>query len=123
MKLYQIDAFADRVFQGNPAAVVPLDAWLPDAQMQAIAAENNLSETAFFVPQNPNGYEPALVYAHAGSAFVRTRDFGVWVCGSDRADASPKAAVTFHHPKRPADGSPRRAAPANGLSAPRADSG
>ena len=47
--LYQIDAFADRVFAGNPAAVCPLDAWLPDAVMQAIAAENNLSETAFFV--------------------------------------------------------------------------
>lgn len=49
--LYQIDAFADRVFTGNPAAVCPLAAWLPDATMQAIAAENNLSETAFFVPE------------------------------------------------------------------------
>ncbi|HLB80835.1 MAG TPA: PhzF family phenazine biosynthesis protein [Dongiaceae bacterium] len=48
--LYQIDAFADRPFAGNPAAVCPLAAWLPDATMQAIAAENNLSETAFFVP-------------------------------------------------------------------------
>ncbi len=47
--LYQVDAFADRPFGGNPAAVCPLDAWLPDALMQAIAAENNLSETAFFV--------------------------------------------------------------------------
>ncbi|MBM3486378.1 MAG: PhzF family phenazine biosynthesis protein [Alphaproteobacteria bacterium] len=47
--IYQVDAFADRVFRGNPAAVCPLDAWLPDATMQAIAAENNLSETAFFV--------------------------------------------------------------------------
>lgn len=50
LPIYQIDAFADRIFAGNPAAVVPLEAWLPDAQMQAIAAENNLSETAFFVP-------------------------------------------------------------------------
>jgi len=49
--LYQIDAFADRPFTGNPAAVCPLDGWLPDAVMQAIAAENNLSETAFFVPE------------------------------------------------------------------------
>ncbi len=48
--LYQIDAFADRPFAGNPAAVCPLEAWLPDATMQAIAAENNLAETAFFVP-------------------------------------------------------------------------
>ncbi len=50
--LYQIDAFVtDRPFTGNPAAVCPLDAWLPDDVMQAIAAENNLSETAFFVPE------------------------------------------------------------------------
>lgn len=45
-----IDAFADRPFAGNPAAVCPLGAWLPDATMQAIAAEMNLSETVFFVP-------------------------------------------------------------------------
>jgi len=45
----QIDAFADRPFTGNPAAVMPLDAWLDDAVLQAIAAENNLSETAFLV--------------------------------------------------------------------------
>src|SRR4051812_18199101 len=47
--LYQVDAFTDRPFHGNPAAVCPLPAWLPDDVMQAIAAENNLSETAFFV--------------------------------------------------------------------------
>lgn len=47
---YQVDAFADRVFEGNPAAVCPLRAWLDDSVLQAIAAENNLSETAFFVP-------------------------------------------------------------------------
>ncbi|MDV3459118.1 PhzF family phenazine biosynthesis protein [Sphingomonas sp. HF-S4] len=46
----QIDAFADRPFTGNPAAVMPLDAWLDDALLQAIAEENNLSETAFLVP-------------------------------------------------------------------------
>lgn len=55
--LYQVDAFTARLFAGNPAAVCPLDAWLPDAVMQAIAAENNLSETAFFVPK---GNEYAL---------------------------------------------------------------
>ncbi len=49
LPIYQVDAFADQVFRGNPAAVVPLDAWLPEAVMQSIAAENNLSETAFFV--------------------------------------------------------------------------
>jgi len=49
LRLFQVDAFASRVFAGNPAAVVPLDAWLPDATLQSIATENNLSETAFFV--------------------------------------------------------------------------
>ena len=49
LSLYQVDAFASRVFAGNPAAVVPLERWLPDGVLQAIAAENNLSETAFFV--------------------------------------------------------------------------
>ena len=53
--LYQIDAFADGPFTGNPAAVCPLEEWLPDNVMQAIAAENNLSETAFFVPEG-DGY-------------------------------------------------------------------
>jgi PhzF family phenazine biosynthesis protein len=48
--LYQIDAFTSRVFAGNPAAVCPLGGWLEDGLMQAIAQENNLSETAFFVP-------------------------------------------------------------------------
>ena len=48
--LYQVDAFASHLFAGNPAAVCPLEDWLPEATMQAIAAENNLSETAFFVP-------------------------------------------------------------------------
>jgi predicted PhzF superfamily epimerase YddE/YHI9 len=55
LPIYQVDAFADRVFAGNPAAVVPLRDWLPDAVMQAIAAENNLAETAFFVPRG-EGY-------------------------------------------------------------------
>ena len=49
IKMYQIDAFAGKVFTGNPAAVCPLDAWLDDAILQSIAQENNLSETAFFV--------------------------------------------------------------------------
>lgn len=49
LSLYQIDAFADTIFSGNPAAICPLDEWLSDKVMQAIAAENNLSETAFYV--------------------------------------------------------------------------
>jgi len=47
---FQVDAFAGKPFEGNPAAVMPLTEWLPDAVMQSIAAENNLSETAFTVP-------------------------------------------------------------------------
>ncbi len=51
LTLYQVDAFASRPFEGNPAAVCPLPHWLDDELMQAIAAENNLAETAFFVPR------------------------------------------------------------------------
>lgn len=54
IKLYQVDAFTDYVFGGNPAAVCLLSAWLPDATMQQIASENNLSETAFVVPSEHN---------------------------------------------------------------------
>ena len=61
IKQYQVDAFATRVFEGNPAAVCPLREWLDDKILQAIAEENNLSETAFFVP-SPR-IQAALVYA------------------------------------------------------------
>ena len=52
LRIYQIDAFTNQVFAGNYAAVVPLPAWLPDEKMQQIAAENNLSETAFYVARD-----------------------------------------------------------------------
>ncbi len=55
LRLWQVDAFAEKPFEGNPAAVVPLASWLADDVMQAIAAENNLSETAFFVPDAAKG--------------------------------------------------------------------
>ena len=55
LPIYQIDAFTDRLFAGNPAAVVPLKSWLSDEQMLNIAAENNLTETAFYVPVE-NGF-------------------------------------------------------------------
>lgn len=55
LNIYQVDAFAENVFTGNPAAVVPLKNWLFDETMQNIAMENNLSETAFFVPAE-NGF-------------------------------------------------------------------
>jgi PhzF family phenazine biosynthesis protein len=54
--IYQADAFTDKLFGGNPAAICPLDAWLPDETMQKIAIENNLAETAFFV-KNETGYK------------------------------------------------------------------
>lgn len=56
LTIYQIDAFSTHVFGGNPAAVCPLEEWLADELMQKIAAENNLSETAFFVPRE-TGFE------------------------------------------------------------------
>ena len=49
--IYQVDAFTNKKFGGNPAAVCPLNAWLSDEELQTIAAENNLSETAFFIPE------------------------------------------------------------------------
>lgn len=49
LKIYQVDAFAEKVFSGNPAAIIPLNEWLSEELMQQIAAENNLSETAFYV--------------------------------------------------------------------------
>jgi PhzF family phenazine biosynthesis protein len=52
LPIYQVDAFASKVFAGNPAAVCPLDKWLPDDTLQSIARENNLSETAFLVRSN-----------------------------------------------------------------------
>jgi PhzF family phenazine biosynthesis protein len=51
LEIYQIDAFTDKLFSGNPAAVVPLDNWLSDELLQKIAEENNLAETAFYIPE------------------------------------------------------------------------
>tara|TARA_B100001750_G_scaffold197449_1_gene170106 strand:- start:275 stop:1057 length:783 start_codon:yes stop_codon:yes gene_type:complete len=79
LDLYQVDAFANRVFEGNPAAVVPLDKWLPDKKMQSIAQENNLSETAFFCKSGesfdlrwftPNREVKLCGHATLASAFV-----------------------------------------------------
>ena len=79
LPIYQVDAFTDRLFAGNPAAVVPLESWLPDEVMQKIAFENNLSETAFYV-RGPGGFAirwftPAVEvdlcgHATLGSGFV-----------------------------------------------------
>lgn len=79
LTIYQIDSFADKLFAGNPAAVIPLDKWIDDSLMQQLAMENNLAETAFFVPKG-NDFEirwftPALEinlcgHATLASAFV-----------------------------------------------------
>lgn len=55
--LYQIDAFAEKLFTGNPAAVIPLKKWIPDELMQQLAMENNLAETVFFVPSDQDGVD------------------------------------------------------------------
>lgn len=74
LRIVQVDAFADRPFAGNPAAVMPLESWLPDETLQAIAEENNLSETAFTVPaQDGADYElrwftPTVEVAFCGHA-------------------------------------------------------
>ena len=79
LDIYQIDAFANKVFEGNPAAVVPLDKWLPKTMMQSIAQENNLSETAFFCKSGevfdlrwftPNSEVKLCGHATLASAFV-----------------------------------------------------
>lgn len=85
LDIYQVDAFTREPFHGNPAAVVPLEAWLPDEMMLDIAAENNLAETAFFVP-NGDGFDirwftPTFEidlcgHATVGSAFVLYNELG-----------------------------------------------
>ena len=79
LKLYQVDAFAAGVFKGNPAAVCPLPHWLQDEQLQAIAQENNLSETAFIIQDQeqyqirwftPNTEVALCGHATLASAFV-----------------------------------------------------
>lgn len=56
MKCYVVDAFSDKIFKGNPAAICVLEEWISDDLMQKIAQENNLSETAFTVKQEANIY-------------------------------------------------------------------
>jgi PhzF family phenazine biosynthesis protein len=73
MTIYQVDAFTDKIFAGNPAAVCPLSEWLPDNVMQQLGMENNLAETTFFVKQNDGSYHirwftPAVEVALCGHA-------------------------------------------------------
>ncbi len=93
LDIYQVDAFATEVFRGNPAAVIPLERWLPDSLMQAIAAENNLSETAFLVPEGPDWglrwFTPAVEVDLCGHATLAS----AWVLFNRRGVTAP--AVTF----------------------------
>lgn len=84
MTLYQVDAFANRTFTGNPAAVVPLPEWLEDELLQSIAEENNLSETTFYVPEPDGGFRIRW--------FTPLRE--VALCGHATLAA---AHVLFHH--------------------------
>ncbi len=76
LKIYQVDAFADRVFTGNPAAVCVMDQWLPEETMQAIAMENNLAETAFTVMESEGHhirwFTPEVEVALCGHATLAT---------------------------------------------------
>ncbi|MDE0065120.1 MAG: PhzF family phenazine biosynthesis protein [Gammaproteobacteria bacterium] len=95
LKLYQVDAFTDRAFGGNPAAVVPLREWLPAATMQAVAQENNLSETAFVVPRENGDFDlrwftPAVEVDLCGHATLGA----AWVLFNRLGHTGD--AVTFH---------------------------
>ena len=100
LPLYQIDAFASEVFHGNPAGVCPLERWLPDATMQSIAAENNLAETAFYVPRSGGDaaggdydlrwFTPAVEMDLCGHATLASA-FIVFAASNGTRDA-----VTFH---------------------------
>lgn len=85
LPIYQVDAFAARQFKGNPAAVVPLERWLADSTLQAIAQENNLAETAFFVSKGdayhlrwftPLAEVDLCGHATLASAFVLFEELG-----------------------------------------------
>jgi PhzF family phenazine biosynthesis protein len=101
LPIYQVDAFTDRLFAGNPAAVVPLREWLPDDVLLAIAVENNLSETAYVVPDGdgwelrwfaPNEEVDLCGHATLATAFVLSGVLGV---GGDRLRFSTRKAGTL----------------------------
>ena len=78
-KIYQVDAFANEVFSGNPAAVCPLDQWLSDDLLQKIAMENNLAETAFYVRQGDQ-YQVRWFTPAVEVDLSRARNFGGSLC-------------------------------------------
>lgn len=99
LRQFQIDAFASRVFQGNPAAIVPLDAWLPDQLMQQIAMENNLAETAYIVNETDGWrirwFTPALEidlcgHATLAAAWLMWHELGIT---GDRIDFQSRSGL------------------------------
>lgn len=93
LPLYIVDAFATRAFEGNPAAVVPLETWLPDTRMQAMAAEHNLSETAFVLREvdgwRLRWFTPKVEVELCGHATLAT----AFVLATERGERAPFA---FH---------------------------
>ncbi|MCL4170226.1 UNVERIFIED_CONTAM: hypothetical protein GTU68_057701 [Idotea baltica] len=96
--MYQVDAFSDTIFKGNPAAVIPLQAWLEDDIMQAIAAENNLSETAFFV-QNNNTFEEAIANIKPDFNLLSQLDLRGVIISAPSANTEIDFACRFFAPK------------------------
>jgi PhzF family phenazine biosynthesis protein len=99
LPLWQVDAFASKRFAGNPAAVVPLGEWLPDETLCAIAAENNLAETAYLVPHGEDysirWFTPTLEVPLCGHATLASG----WVV-LNRLEPG-REAVTFHSKSGP----------------------
>src|SRR5436190_3687913 len=99
MTLYQVDAFADRLFKGNPAAVIPLDKWIDESLMQDLAMENNLAETVFFVA-NGDDYDirwftPAAQINLCGHATLASAYVLYNILGYKRSS------ITFHSKSGP----------------------
>ena len=97
LPLYWIDAFADRAFTGNPAAVVPLAAWLEDDLLQKIAFENGLAETAFFVPAQPPPASSTVASAKAEASAPAARFHLRWFTPAVEVDLCGHATLAAAH--------------------------
>ncbi|HSA04714.1 MAG TPA: PhzF family phenazine biosynthesis protein [Tenuifilaceae bacterium] len=103
LTIYQVDAFTDKVFSGNPAAVCPLDKWLDDSLMQNIAMENNLAETAFYVK---SGIEYMMYLADWYTKNSGTEGIGFFQIGGGIAGDFPICVVPMLHQDLERDGIP-----------------
>src|SRR3569832_2070718 len=97
--IYQVDAFTSKLFGGNPAAVIPLEKWIDDELMQQIAMDNNLAETAFFVPKGDDydirWFTPAVEINLCGHATLASAHVLYKVLGCT------KPVITFHSKSGP----------------------